>query len=91
MAYRSTSQLLSGRMAHPGLGLTLQESINQRRNLEQRAADERRIFEAEEAQKKAAADTEQLQGKVLIWAPRVAVGLAIVIGAYFFWKKRKGG
>ena len=53
-------------------------------------ASQRRIYEAEMAQKDAIASSAELQSKVMTWLPRIAIGLGVIIGAYVFWQRRKG-
>lgn len=72
-----------------GLGLTLRKAEQQvRRELDALAA-ERRITEAEVAQKQAAEETSALQERVLSWAPAVGAVVAVGLGAFLWLRRRK--
>lgn len=77
-------------MYRTGLGATLKQAQKQLRIESERLAQQRRITEAEMVAKDAAADTAELQGKVLTWAPRIIGGVALLVAAYLFLRKKKG-
>lgn len=72
-----------------GLGVTLKEAQQQEKKAAEDLASQRRIYEAEQAQKAAMASSEELQGTVLRWLPRVGIAVALVVGGYFLWKRSR--
>jgi hypothetical protein len=75
---------------YKSLGITIKQSEKQARLEAERLAAQRRITEAEVSAKSASMDAADLQRTLLTWAPRVIGGMALVIAAYLFLKKRKG-
>lgn len=65
-----------------GMGVSVAQAEQKARKAAEDLAAQRRIYEAEQAQKEAAASTAELQSTVLRWLPRVGVGLALLVGGY---------
>lgn len=69
------------------LGATITQSENALKRANEDLAAQRRIYEAEQAQKAASAESQNLQATVLKWLPRVGIAVAVLVGGYLIWKK----
>lgn len=74
-----------------GLGAGIPKAERERLLAEERAAELRRIAEAEAQQRAAAEEAGEFRGKVLTWLPRVGIAVAVVVGAFAWWRLRKKG
>ena len=74
-------------LAGVGLGFTLAESQQQLKRAERLLAEQRRITEGELIQKTAEIDAQALQEKVISWLPKVAIGVALLVGGVIVYRK----
>lgn len=74
-----------------GMGVNLQESRKIATKADQDLASQRRIFEAEQAQKEAMQSSEELQSTVLRWLPRVGIAVAVAVAGYFVVTRMRKG
>jgi LPXTG-motif cell wall-anchored protein len=72
-----------------GLGLTLRQAEKQSKLAVEALAAERRITEAEVAQKEASKETSALTERILSWVPAVAGVAAVGLGAFLFFRRKK--
>lgn len=71
------------------LGATVQSSENKLKKTADALAAQRQVYEAEQVQKTAQEATQEFQGTVFKWLPRVAIGVGLLVGGYFVWQKMR--
>jgi len=72
-----------------GLGVSLQQSEQERRREELRLAEQRRITEAEIAQKEASGQVSAFQEKVVSWLPKVGIAVGLVVAGVLLYKRTR--